>query len=615
MARGTGALIGGLGALALMLLLLVVGALWLLGAAPQDAGGHSLWGMTWLTFMRMIDTGAISGDSGTALYVALMFLATLGGIFLMSTLIGVLNSGIEARLATLRRGRSRVLEQNHTVILGWSPMVHAIISELVIANANRPRACIAILADRDKVEMEEEIREKIPDTRGTRIVCRSGDAIDLDDLEIVNPREARAIVILAPDSGNPDAQVIKMILALTNNPRRKEGKYHIVAEIHDERNLEVAALVGRDEVELVLADDLISKITAQTCRQSGLSVVYNELLDFDGCEIYTRACPEHAGRSYAEVVMAYDTSAVIGILRAGRDVYVNPPADTPFAADDHVIAITEDDDTLVRAAAPPLVDEAAMVWSVAEVPLRETTLMLGWNRRGPRILRELDRYVGMGSEMVVVSSLAGTEDELEQTIETLKNTTTRFIHADTTLRATLDTLDCARFDHIILLSYAEAYPAQEADARTLMTLLHLRDIADRSGRSFSIVSEMLDSRNRALADVTRADDFIVSNLIDSRLLAQIAENKHLASVFREIFDADGSEIYIKPAEQYISPGTAVTFATVVASALRRGETAIGYRLRAHASDPSRAYGVLINPAKSHPITLNAGDRVIVLAEN
>ena len=31
-----------------------------------------------------------------------------------------------------------------------------------------------ILADRDKVEMEDELKAKVPDRRGTKVVCRSG---------------------------------------------------------------------------------------------------------------------------------------------------------------------------------------------------------------------------------------------------------------------------------------------------------------------------------------------------------------------------------------------------------------------------------------------------------
>ena len=45
-------------------------------------------------------------------------------------------------------------------------------------------------------------------------------------------------------------------------------------------------MIGSGEVTLVHTEDLISRVIAQSCRQSGLSIVYTELLDFDGDEIY-----------------------------------------------------------------------------------------------------------------------------------------------------------------------------------------------------------------------------------------------------------------------------------------------------------------------------------------
>ena len=50
---------------------------------------------------------------------------------------------------------------------------------------------------------------------------------------------------------------------------------------------------------------------------------------------------------------------------------------------------------------------------------------------------------------------------------------------------------------------------------------------------------MLDLRNRALAEVTRADDFIVSDRLVSLLMAQVAENPQLNAVFADLFDAGG----------------------------------------------------------------------------
>jgi hypothetical protein len=171
------------------------------------------------------------------------------------------------------------------------------------------------------------------------------------------------------------------------------------------------------------------------------------------------------------------------------------------------------------------------------------------------------------------------------------------------------------YKHVIVLSYADTLDPQRADARTLITLLHLRELAERAGQPFSIVSEMLDVRNRALAEVTKADDFIVSDKLVSLMLSQVSENKRLNAVFADVFDPEGSEIYLKLASYYVALGEPLNFYTVAEAARQRGEIAFGYKLRAHASDPAKAYGVVVNPDKSKPITFSEWDRIIVLAED
>ena len=96
-------------------------------------------------------------------------------------------------------------------------------------------------------------------------------------------------------------------------------------------------------------------------------------------------------------------------------------------------------------------------------------------------------------------------------------------------------------------------------------------------------------------------------------MTQLAENPELGGVFDDIFDAEGSEIYLKDVAAYVKPGVAVDFYTVVEAARRCGETAIGYRAMRDAHDPSAAYGVRINPRKSERVTFAPGDRVIVFA--
>src|SRR5918998_2424079 len=218
--KGPVALIGWLFAAIAALVLTSSLLVYATGIAP---GQPDFFKTLWLNLMRTIDPGNVGGDEGSWPFLLSMLAVTAGGILVFSTLIGVIFTGIDNKLTELRKGRSFVVERGHTIVFGWSPEIFSIIAELVVANESRGSACIAVLAEKDKVEMEDEIRERVGKTGNTRVVCRTGDPIDVDDIEIVNPHDARSIVVLSPVDEEADSQVIKTILALTNNPdRRKE---------------------------------------------------------------------------------------------------------------------------------------------------------------------------------------------------------------------------------------------------------------------------------------------------------------------------------------------------------------------------------------------------------
>ncbi|NDJ77665.1 MAG: potassium transporter TrkA, partial [Chloroflexi bacterium] len=349
MARGMIAVIGWL-LLSIVIVIVLVSLVAVITSSTtaNDTGETQGFAETlWNSLMHTIDGGTLADDdTADPLAVGLMLVVTAFGIFIFSALIGILTSAIDAKLTDLRKGRSVVIERGHTVILGWSPQVFSIISELVIANANQPDACIAILAPVDKVEMEDALRTRVGPTGRTRVVCRTGSPIELTDLAIVNPDDARSIIILSGEATDPDAHVIKSMLALTNDPRRMSHEYHIVAEIRDYANLEVAQLVGRDRASLLPVSELISRIAVQTCRQSGLSVVYIELLDFEGDEIYFQEEPALLGRTFGDVLLLYETSTVMGLRLRDGQVVLKPAMDYVLHAGDQVIAISEDDDTV-----------------------------------------------------------------------------------------------------------------------------------------------------------------------------------------------------------------------------------------------------------------------------
>jgi voltage-gated potassium channel Kch len=605
MARGTVALMALLALASVVFIAFIALIVSLFHLFPDD-GSPDFWEVLWGNLMRTLDSGTMGGDTGWGFRTA-MLVVTIGGVIIVASLIGIISSAFDSKVEDLRKGRSKVLETEHTLILGWSSKIFPIVSEICIANESRRRPTIVILADRDKVEMEDELRAQIARPGRTRIVCRSGDPMNLADLEIASPHTARSIVVLAPeDSADPDSVVIKTTLALTNNPRRKEGPYHVVGEIRDPGNLEAARLVGRDEAHWVLASELISRITVQSCRQSGLSVVYTELLDFDGDEIYFTTEPSLVGRTYFDAQLAYPECSVIGVVKGGT-VQLNPAPDLPYEEGDQLILIAEDD-SLIKMGAPGPVEEAAIGVAPRPVSVPEHTLVLGYNAGLHTILGELSEYVAPGSTVLVVADMD------EPLLEAFPGLDVRFARGDTTSRAVLERLGVTDFDHIIVLAYKEVLDAHRADAKTLITLLHLRDMADRAGTDFAVVSEMLDDANRELAEVTRADDFIVSDKLISLILSQTSENRQLTDVFSTLFSSEGSEIYLRPAHSYVRPGAEVNFYTVLEAARRRGETAIGYRISSLARSSEHAYGVTVNPDKSVRQSFGEDDKIIVLAD-
>lgn len=573
----------------------------------------------WQSLMRSLDAGTVAGDpaedNGDGWAFRLWgLIVTFGGIFIVATLISIISSGLEAKLEDLRKGHSLVVEKGHTLILGWSPRIFLILRELIEANKNAHKPRIVILANKDKLLMEEEIASRIDDTFNTKIICRSGSPIDLKNLDIANPQSSKSIIILSPrESADPDAQVVKQILALTNSPNRRDEPYHIVAELIEKDNIEAAKMVGKDEVELVVAEDLISRITVQTSLQIGLSIVYKDLLGFSGDEIYFADASNLEGKTYGESLFLYEDCAVIGIANQNGKVKMNPSAEVKFGKGDQVMVLAEDDEKIAVSGTPQIAENQiiARQKTAAEV---DKILILGWNHKGAVIIRELDHYVKEGSELVVVSETAETESVISGVKDRLKNLSVEWRQGDTTNRQMLDSMDLTSFNHIIILSYEE-YERNESDSKTLMTLLHLRDIESKKGEAYSIVSEMLDVRNRALAVIAEADDFIVSDELAGLLLTQISENKLLSKVFDDLFNAEGSEIYLKPVKDYVKSGQSVNFYTIVESAKRNKETAIGYRLMEFSNDAEKEFGVVINPKKSEEVEFSPDDLIIVLAEN
>ena len=585
-----------------------------LSANPVENEPFDLTEGMWQSLMRVLDAGTVTGDEGWS-FRLFMLLITIAGLFIFSSLIGSISSGIDESISNLRKGKSKVIETNHTLILGYSSMIYSVISELCLANESNKKAVIVVLADKDKVEMEDDIRSKISDTKTSKIIVRSGNPLDLRDLLMVNYNEAKSIILLSPENEeNPDNQVIKSVLSITGNKKRKKEPYHIVAEIKDNENRQVANLVGGKEVSYVFSSDLISRLTAQTCRQSGLSIIYSDLLQFEGDEIYFYSDHGLIGLTFKQCVYSFEDSCVMGVFTSDRKVLLNPDMNYTINKDDQIILIAQDDSKINRLLIPKEILPVNFLPAPKREKEMETTLILGWNHKGKKIIEELDHYVVKGSSVSILGEIDEIKDSLALLSEELQNITLYFQHGNINDRNTLDELRIESFNHIIVLSYMDKGSIQISDAITLICLVHLRDISEKAGKDFSVVSEMLDVQNRELAEVAKADDFIVSDNLLSLLMTQIDENKDLEMVYENLFNDEGAEIYLNPVEEYLDVHQPTDFYQVIESASKIGHTAIGYRKLSQKEYDNGKFGIVLNPLKSKSIQFEQGDFLIVLAE-
>ncbi|KOG56926.1 hypothetical protein ADK75_05675 [Streptomyces virginiae] len=627
-AGGTTALIGWF---ALACLAVVVPAstvlVWADRAAPATLSGRLA--AVWVSVGQTLKIG---GALGSPLYVLASVALALVALLFVSTLVGLITTGINGRIMELRLGHSTVLESGHTVVLGWSDQIFPVVGELVAANSNQRRSVVAVLAPKDKVEMEDELATSVAATGTTRIICRNGRTTDPLELARVSPRTAKAVLVLPPEGETGDAHVVKTLLALDAADPEPGGAV-VVAAVRDTRNHVTARLAAGPGGHVLCVDDIIARLLVQTAREPGLSLVYQDLLDFAGDEFYTAPARGLAGRTFGEALLAFTTSSVVGLLHPDGEVSLNPDPATAIGADDLIVLVSRDDDTAVQEDASPFVEEDAIVTARPEEPAAQRLLLLGWNRRAPLVVEQLDRFVSHGTTLDVVSlgdettmrctsGISGVRSRLE----------VDFRSGDITDPQLLAKLDVPSYDSVIVIGETEHEavcpgplpPARaidlaletgaRTDDRTLVTLLHLRAIGQAAGRELSLTTEMSDDGNRLLAPGREGADFIVSGRLISLLMTQISESRHLAKVFDELFRAEGNELHLKPVADYVRTDREVPFATLVESARRRRECAVGYRLRAE-TGTGPAYGVRLNPDKRQRVRFGEHDWLIVLAES
>jgi len=382
--------------------------------------------------------------------------------------------------------------------------------------------------------MHTEISVHVPDLvrSNTTLICRTGNIADPVDLERCRPDLARSIIVVDPT--REDAPVVRALLALLHSATAPRDGIPIVAEIDDPATAEAMELAFDKRVTVVKPDDV-----HRPHRRPGLPAPAGVAHTLPRSARLPRLGALRAGRRrdrrppLRRPAAVLPRASLIGVVHGDDDADLNPDMDTLIAAGQSCSwwRPTSRCRTWLRTARcrPPWTrratsrrpstssssagtSSARSSWASSTASCRATRRSPWWPTRSSPLRRE--RAAG---------HLTNAELELREA-------------QGVGYAALVDVIAERKADHAMVLCYENGLSVAEADARALVTTLQVRRAIDHHGHDTTVVTELLDQRDVALAPPTAAGDFLVSDRLISLLLAQLSEDAVLTSVFDDLLD-------------------------------------------------------------------------------
>jgi ion channel POLLUX/CASTOR len=592
--------------------------------------------LLWEIFVQLIglrDTGDGANISARIVGIITIFI----GLVLFSSLIAFITQEFENKVQELKKGKSLVVESNHTLILGFNDRIVDVIRELVIANESEVNAAIVILAEEDKEAMDDFLRSNLSDLETTRLVTRNGSITSISNLENVALNQARAVIILNTAKGSDpqefkglsDARILKSILAVLA-AIEKHKIPPLVVEIHSEQYRRLAEKLAPRMVTTLKESDILGRILVQTSRSLGLARVYSSLVGFEGHEFYFYSPKEGwHGVAFKNLPFHFKGALPLGIYYGQKTLEMNPPLDYILQPEDQVILLAEDDSLI--AFHPQPVTEASPAQNQCNLERLkqrpEKHMLVGWNDKSPVALAEYAKFVSPHSEVMVAVNHVNPEIQEVCGALALKHSTLkiRLQELDSVSTNALRRMQPHTYDSITILS-GRGENSEEIDAQTLTTLLELkqlfREIEETTEETVSteLIAEIINSDDTDLVIKAGVKDFILSNQFVSKILAQVSQNPSVMRVYNHLFSSEGSELYVKPAHLYFTDpdqtfSRGIRFTDCILAAQNRHELCLGVILSKYWKDPQENFGIRLAPSLDRFFELQPDDGLIVLAED
>jgi hypothetical protein len=561
----------------------------------------------WVSWGMIFDPGtqtAVSPDAELQVKCVALVLSLFGFLYFL-TILGIAVEFVRSMVDYSTEMCSRIVENNHTILLGWGNRTIYLLCELLAAYreerntvagwcGRRRYKRIVILADRPELEMRQEINMHFrKDDSGLSMArflidFREGDPTDWKDIERVSASSADDILILRDEGARQtsDAQAIQCCLAisaLSRDPKKKVTG-EVFAEIHNPKIL--GMVEACQAIGVVLRRTSVRMLCQQTLFPD-VGEAIQKMVSFTTNHVYLvdEIPPALHGRTFLEASMCYPGATLIGTRKGSNDrdslvfvaesepVYVpmskdvfrnrsqdpsvvgKPSADSVDSSPPAVAAVS--DSSLVASSGDDDDDQADMS-RVRSERLHMTTIQ----RKGRNIIVMIGSPSDIALHTFNMKDLAKT-DSLELHVLTslnkktlnkipIDNSTGKVIWhpGDPSDPHALKLLPLEEAASIVVLAFKaeQDEPAAATDARSLSTVFQLQERL--KGRDTPIICELWDIRSKAIAQSDTFKgiaSFFHSVRVETALFATAADDTQVFNVLMTLVEPNGTDLFVAKA--------------------------------------------------------------------
>ncbi|MBO7697879.1 MAG: hypothetical protein J6S38_02440, partial [Erysipelotrichaceae bacterium] len=438
--------------------------------------GKSPIAVFWDNMRSAMSSSFPSSDSGTLVYIILYTILGLTGMIFTGMLIGIFSSAMRGKIIALQNDNPEIIEEGHTVILGFRVGEYALLSQL-IASAENERKTIVVVENMERQDMEQAIRKNINIPKNIRLTAIKADTTSPNTMQCCAIPDCSTLVVHTRERG----RTIKTLLAVEILLMDCEKRPKIVASVDSNGEIFSKEMLKEQGITMLHSGDTVARIIAHSTTQTGIYEALLDMIDFENYEFYFENRPELEGMEFGKAVLAAGNGIVVGLYR-DSEAMINPPMDTIIEKNDRLITFEQEPRDLILDN-PEGIELPKKIEPVKPKSIPEIAIF-GINSAIVTILKELPdniekiRLIGL-SPSDKDAFIPEKEEFTSEIVPDYRNTDSD--------RILVDMLKDVK--HVCVLSDRRK-KEEDSDTDTMVRIIRLRNIKKKYDLHFTITAEM-----------------------------------------------------------------------------------------------------------------------------